>query len=82
MIDQVFPHQLLERYVADHLGRRADLFGPFADDLFIPIVRAVSDRVREWGQSIEPHTNLLRNRQSWSAVRHEAGGGAKGRGTA
>jgi hypothetical protein len=39
------PHYLLERYLADHLGRRADLFGELADDLFIPLIRALSDQL-------------------------------------
>lgn len=40
-----YPHELLERYCADRMGRRADLFGHFADDLFIPLVRAVADQL-------------------------------------
>lgn len=32
-------------YVADSIGRRQERFGEFADDLFIPLVRSVSDQL-------------------------------------
>ena len=52
-----FPHQLLERYVADHIGRRADLFGDFADDLFVPLVQGISDQLSIY-VDVRPYARL------------------------
>lgn len=39
------PHQLLDRYCADRIGRRQDLYGQFSTSLFSPLVHAVSDQL-------------------------------------
>ncbi len=39
------PHELLAEFLGYHLGNRMALFGPFLDDLFLPLAQAVADEL-------------------------------------
>ena len=45
MTTALLPHELLNEFLAFHVGRRTDLFGEFYDTLWEPLVQAVSDEL-------------------------------------
>lgn len=51
------PHELLAEFLGFHLGNRMALFGPFLDDLFLPLAQAVADELSIY-LSVRPFAKL------------------------